>query len=69
MCVCVYPNSILFLPYRWSCDGLLSVGREDDDIFMSYKDKNPFVINYIGVSTAWGAIGEWRIEGMSPLVI
>lgn len=32
--------------------------------FMSYKDKSPFVINYIGVSTAWGATGEWIIEGM-----
>jgi len=32
--------------------------------FMSYKDRSPFVINYIGVSTAWGATGEWIIEGM-----
>jgi len=31
---------------------------------MSYRDRNPFVINYIGVSTAWGAIGEWIIEGI-----
>lgn len=54
------------LLYRWSCDGLLSVSREDDfDMpFMSYKDRNPFVINYIGVSTAWGATGQWIIEGM-----
>jgi len=57
---------ICFCFYRWSCDGLLSVGREDDfDMpFMSYKDRSPFVINYIGVSTAWGATGEWIIEGM-----
>jgi len=57
----------LLLFYRWSCDGLLSVSREDDfDMpFMSYKDRSPFVINYIGVSTAWGATGEWIIEGTS----
>lgn len=56
------------LLYRWSCDGLLSVYREDmhnfdDEPFISYKDRNPFVINYIGFSTAWGATGEWIIEG------
>ncbi|XP_015177787.1 PREDICTED: uncharacterized protein LOC107067093 isoform X3 [Polistes dominula] len=48
---------------KWSCDGLLSVGREDEECetLMTYKDKNPFVINYIGFSTAWGATGEWVI--------
>ncbi|XP_012219448.1 C3 and PZP-like alpha-2-macroglobulin domain-containing protein 8 [Linepithema humile] len=51
---------------QWSCDGLLSVNCEDvhdfDESFMSYKDRSPFVINYVGFSTAWGATGEWIIE-------
>ncbi|XP_020289136.1 C3 and PZP-like alpha-2-macroglobulin domain-containing protein 8 isoform X2 [Pseudomyrmex gracilis] len=48
---------------QWFCDGWLCVGREDNlETLMSYKDKNPFVINYIGVSTAWGATGEWLID-------
>lgn len=49
--------------YRWSCDGILSVGRENEECetLMTYKDRNPFVINYIGFSTAWGATGEWTI--------
>ncbi|KAI4498280.1 hypothetical protein M0802_006766 [Mischocyttarus mexicanus] len=48
---------------KWSCDGMLSVGREDAECetLMTYRDKNPFVINYIGFSTAWGATGEWVI--------
>ncbi|KAG7206415.1 hypothetical protein KM043_003771 [Ampulex compressa] len=49
---------------KWSCDGLLRVGNELEE-FMSYKDKDPFVINYIGVSTAWGATGAWIIEECS----
>lgn len=63
-----------FLLYRWSCDGLLTVSREDvrdyNELmpFMSYKDRSPFVINYIGFSTAWGATGEWIIEGTLTLV-
>ncbi|XP_015610509.1 uncharacterized protein LOC107275171 isoform X2 [Cephus cinctus] len=44
------------------CDIWLHVGHEEDDSFMSYKDRDPFVINYIGVGTAWGATGEWIIE-------
>ncbi|XP_031831982.1 uncharacterized protein LOC116426735 isoform X1 [Nomia melanderi] len=47
---------------QWLCDGLLNVGRQNGEILMSYKDPNPFVINYIGVSTAWGATGEFFIE-------
>lgn len=48
---------------QWSGDGTLSVGREDvlSETLMTYKDRNPFVINYIGLSTAWGATGEWTI--------
>ncbi|KAF7393084.1 C3 and PZP-like alpha-2-macroglobulin domain-containing protein 8 [Vespula maculifrons] len=48
---------------QWSCDGILSVGRENEECetLMTYKDRNPFVINYIGFSTAWGATGEWTI--------
>ncbi|XP_003703487.1 uncharacterized protein LOC100874621 [Megachile rotundata] len=49
---------------QWSCDGLLNVGN-GDGVFLSYKDKNPFVINYIGISTACGAIGEFLIEESS----
>nr|XP_034187899.1 C3 and PZP-like alpha-2-macroglobulin domain-containing protein 8 isoform X2 [Osmia lignaria] len=47
---------------QWSCDGLLNVGRRDGEVFLSYKDRNPFVINYIGMSTAWGATGEFLVE-------
>ncbi|XP_076644265.1 uncharacterized protein LOC143354236 [Halictus rubicundus] len=47
---------------QWLCDGLLNVGHQNGEILMSYKDPNPFVINYIGVGTAWGATGEFFIE-------
>lgn len=47
---------------QWSCDGTLNVGHQHGHVFLSYKDKNPFVINYIGVSTAFGATGEFLIE-------
>ncbi|XP_060828541.1 uncharacterized protein LOC132913902 isoform X1 [Bombus pascuorum] len=47
---------------QWCCDGTLKIGRQNGDVFLAYKDRNPFVINYIGVSTAWGATGEFLIE-------
>lgn len=47
---------------QWFCDGTLNIGRQNGEVFLSYKDRNPFVINYIGVSTAWGATGEFLIE-------
>ncbi|XP_076167394.1 uncharacterized protein LOC143146668 isoform X2 [Ptiloglossa arizonensis] len=47
---------------QWLCNGFLSVGRQNEESFMSYKDSNPFVINYIGVSTAYGATGEFSME-------
>ncbi|KAK2576302.1 hypothetical protein KPH14_005667 [Odynerus spinipes] len=48
---------------EWTGDGVLSVGCDDvvRETLMTYKDRNPFVINYIGLSTAWGATGEWTI--------
>ena len=47
---------------QWSCDGLLSVGLVNGDCIMSYKDRSPFVINYIGLSTDRGAIGKFSIQ-------
>ncbi|XP_003698270.1 C3 and PZP-like alpha-2-macroglobulin domain-containing protein 8 isoform X2 [Apis florea] len=47
---------------QWFCDGTVNVGHLNGEVFLSYKDRNPFVINYIGVSTAWGATGEFLIE-------
>ncbi|XP_043527655.1 uncharacterized protein LOC122538002 [Frieseomelitta varia] len=47
---------------QWYCDGTLQVGYQSGVVFLSYKDKNPFVINYIGVGTVWGATGEFLIE-------
>ncbi|OAD53206.1 C3 and PZP-like alpha-2-macroglobulin domain-containing protein 8, partial [Eufriesea mexicana] len=47
---------------QWFCDGTLNVGHQNGEVFLSYKDRNPFVINYIGVSTVWGATGEFLIE-------
>ncbi|CAL7938983.1 unnamed protein product [Xylocopa violacea] len=47
---------------QWSCDGTLNIGHQNGEVFLSYKDRNPFAVNYIGVSTAWGATGEFLIE-------
>lgn len=47
---------------QWCCDGTLNVGRENMGVFLSYKDKNPFAINYVGVGTAWGATGEFLMQ-------
>ncbi|XP_001606524.1 C3 and PZP-like alpha-2-macroglobulin domain-containing protein 8 [Nasonia vitripennis] len=57
-------DEICFFWMQWSCDGLIAIGHEDDESpFLSYCDKEPFSINYIGVSTAWGATGEWILDG------
>ncbi|XP_076624207.1 uncharacterized protein LOC143343311 isoform X1 [Colletes latitarsis] len=47
---------------KWTCDGCLSVGHQNEESFMSFKDKNPFALNYIGVNTAWDTTGEFFIE-------
>ncbi|XP_017892186.1 uncharacterized protein LOC108632259 isoform X2 [Ceratina calcarata] len=47
---------------QWRSDGTLNVGRENMGVFLSYKDRNPFVINYIGLGTAWGATGEFLFQ-------
>ncbi|XP_015515109.1 uncharacterized protein LOC107220859 isoform X1 [Neodiprion lecontei] len=48
---------------KWWCDGLLEVICQNfGDVRMRYKDNDPFVVNFIGFSTAWGARGEWILE-------
>ncbi|XP_012269713.1 uncharacterized protein LOC105693998 isoform X2 [Athalia rosae] len=47
---------------QWWCDGLLEIFCHELDTRLSYKDSNPFVLNYIGFSTAWGATGEWTLD-------
>jgi len=51
---------------RWN-DGIITVGREGEvAAFLSWDDPQPFPINFVGVSTAWGASGSWIIEDESP---
>ena len=44
-------------------DGLITVstGAEFTHVFLSWKDPAPFQVNYMSVSTGWGATGEWQI--------
>ncbi|XP_076249632.1 C3 and PZP-like alpha-2-macroglobulin domain-containing protein 8 [Calliopsis andreniformis] len=58
----LYPHGNCNFLIQWSCDGLLSFKHQNNECIMSYKDKNPFIINYIGVSTVCGATGEFLIE-------
>lgn len=51
---------------KWWCDGLLEIYCQDFDTRMTYKDNEPFVLNFIGLSTAWGATGEWTLENYTP---
>jgi len=43
--------------------GVVTVGREGEAAaFLSWHDPNPFLVNYIGVCTGWGASGSWIID-------
>lgn len=43
---------------------MITVGRENEAAaFLSWLNPNPFMINYVGVCTGWGASGSWIIEG------
>lgn len=43
-------------------DGVIEVFRDNSKLF-DWKDTNVFGINYYGVRTCWGAVGNWRILG------
>lgn len=44
--------------------GIITVGRENEAAaFLSWQDPNPFLINFFGVCTGWGASGSWIIDG------
>lgn len=47
----------------WDAEGKIEVGREGEEAFMSYTEVEPFEITHYGVRTAWGANGDWEIEG------
>lgn len=48
--------------------GVVTVGREGEAAaFLSWQDPEPFLINYVGVCTGWGASGSWIIEGKKSL--
>lgn len=45
--------------------GVVTVGREGEAAaFLSWQDPQPFLVNYFGVCTGWGAAGSWIIEGI-----
>lgn len=45
-------------------DGVVTVGHEGEAAaFLSWRDPNPFMVNYVGVCTGWGATGTWVIDG------
>lgn len=44
---------------------VVTVGREGEAAaFLSWHDPSPFMVNYVGVCTGWGATGSWIIEGI-----
>ncbi|KAF4517326.1 hypothetical protein B566_EDAN007278 [Ephemera danica] len=53
---------------NWDAEGKVEVGREgESEPFLSYNDPEPFTITHYGLRTAWGASGEWEVEGGAPL--
>jgi len=43
--------------------GIVTVGREGEaGAFLTWQDPQPFLVNYVGVCTGWGAAGSWIIE-------
>uniref|UniRef100_A0A1I8NZK1 Farnesoic acid O-methyl transferase domain-containing protein n=1 Tax=Stomoxys calcitrans TaxID=35570 RepID=A0A1I8NZK1_STOCA len=47
---------------RWQ-EQTITVGRAGESMaFMTYKDPQLFSINYVGLSTGWGASGTWSFE-------
>lgn len=43
---------------------VITVGREGEvAAFLSWHNPHPFMINYVGVCTGWGAAGSWVIDG------
>ncbi|XP_014597997.1 PREDICTED: uncharacterized protein LOC106783721 [Polistes canadensis] len=59
-------QSILDENYKYfrlaRCNNMKCTAKRMKNVrLMTYRDKNPFVINYIGFSTAWGATEEWVI--------
>ncbi|XP_043254886.1 uncharacterized protein LOC122398776 isoform X2 [Colletes gigas] len=50
---------------RWD-DDALSVGKEGEaSAFLTYTDSEPLTVSHFGLCTAWGASGEWLIEGQT----
>lgn len=48
-------------------DGVVTVGREGEvAAFLSWHNPQPFMINYFGVCTGWGAAGSWIIDDPQP---
>lgn len=42
---------------------VITVGRENEAAaFLSWHNPHPFMINYVGVATGWGAAGSWIID-------
>lgn len=43
--------------------GAVTVGHEgEEDAFLTWYDLMPFIANYVGVCTGWGATGTWVID-------
>ncbi|XP_055300716.1 uncharacterized protein LOC129567635 [Sitodiplosis mosellana] len=48
-------------------DNVITVGREGEAApFLSWHNPQPFLVNYVGVCTGWGASGSWIIDDPQP---
>lgn len=48
---------------------VVTVGREGEAAaFLSWHNPQPFMVNYVGVCTGWGASGSWIIDDQQPEV-
>lgn len=70
---CETPNILDANQFRgfWvrATDGVITVGNEGEAAaFLSWRNPEPFQINYFGVCTGWGATGDWIIDGKNRLI-
>lgn len=73
-CCFVSVNSLLFIHFFFSFSKyfilklqVITVGRENEAAaFLSWHNPHPFMINYVGVATGWGAAGSWIIDDPQP---
>jgi len=49
---------------QWNGQGVINVGHGGEQFpFLTWTNPEPFHISHVGYRTAWGAEGDWNVEG------